>query len=110
MRIAATASGTTLDSGFDPKFGRCQYFLFIDTDDKAVECVENPHRATSGGTGTRCAQLLADQNITLVLTGEAGPNARRALEAAGITVVTGCSGRIADTVAGLGDTSPGDSR
>ncbi|MBN1171531.1 MAG: hypothetical protein JXA67_05105, partial [Micromonosporaceae bacterium] len=34
-------------------------------------------------------------------TGEVGPNARRALEAAGITVVTGCAGSIAEAVAGL---------
>lgn len=68
-----------------------------------MECAETPRRETSGGTGTRCAQLLVDQNVTLMLTGEAGSNARRALEAVGITVVTGCSGSIADTVAGLGD-------
>lgn len=118
MRIAATAAGTTLDAAFDPKFGRCRYFLFIETDDTAetsdvtdtsdlsVESVENPHRTSSGGTGTRCVQLMVDRQVTTVLTGEAGPNARRALEAAGITVVTGCTGSIAQAVADIRAAQP----
>jgi predicted Fe-Mo cluster-binding NifX family protein len=121
MRIASTATGTSLDAAFDPKFGRCQYFLFIETGDASetedaagtgdlsVECVPNPHRASSGGTGTRCAQLMADRQVRMVLTGEVGPNARRALEAARITVVTGCTGSIAEAVAGVCAASPAGS-
>ena len=101
VKIAATAVGTTLESVFDPKFGRCRHVLFIDTDDLIVECVENPHRSASGGTGPQSAQLMADRQVDTVLTGEVGPNARRALDAAGITVVTGCVGGIADAIASL---------
>lgn len=112
MKIAVTAAGPTLESQLDPRFGRCQYFLFIETDDVAgggdvrVECVANPHRASSGGTGIRCAQLLADRRVTTVLTGEVGPNARRALETTGITVVTGRTGSIAQAIAGLDEAQP----
>jgi predicted Fe-Mo cluster-binding NifX family protein len=109
VKIAATAMGTTLDSVFDPKFGRCRHVLVIDTDDMRVECVDNPHRASSGGAGSRFAQLMLDRRVGTVLTGEVGPNARQALDAAGITVVTGCAGSIADAVAGLATGRPGRS-
>lgn len=107
MRIAATAVGTTLESVFDPKFGRCAYYLFVDTNDSSVECVDNPHRASSGGAGPRCAQFLVDNRVSTLLTGEVGPHARRALDAAGITVVTGCAGSIIDAIAGLTTGVPG---
>ena len=107
MNLVATASGPTVDAVFDPKFGRCRYFLFIDTTDMTVECVDNPFRDTSGGAGPRCAQFMVDRKVDTVLTGEVGPNARQALAAAGITVVTGCAGNIAEAITGLSVGSPG---
>ena len=101
MRIAATSTGTTVDSAVDPKFGRCQHFLFIDTDGSGVEHLSNPYRSASTGTGPRCAQLLVDRHVEVLLSGDVGPKARRALEAAGIRVVTGCSGTVAEAVAEL---------
>ena len=30
MKIAVTSTGNTLESPIDPRFGRCQFFVFID--------------------------------------------------------------------------------
>lgn len=92
MRVATSTVATTLSSDFDPRFGRCQRFLLIDTDRGSVECVQNPHHSARGGTGTRCARIMIEQRVDAVLTGECGPNAQAALEAAGITMITGCTG------------------
>jgi len=32
MKVAITSSGNTLDALIDPRFGRCAYFIIVDTD------------------------------------------------------------------------------
>ncbi len=95
--ISATASG--LDAQVDPRFGRCQYLTFVDTDTMACESIENPNITASGGAGIQAAQLAAGKGVAAVLTGNLGPNAYNALQAAGITMITGVSGTVRDVVA-----------
>ena len=33
MKVAVTASGPSLDAQVDPRFGRCAYFVFVESDD-----------------------------------------------------------------------------
>jgi len=94
MKIAITATETSLDAIVDPRFGRCPCFLIVDTDSMAFEAVGNPNVILGGGAGIQSAQLVADKGARYVLTGNCGPNAHRALTAAGITVIVGCSGPV----------------
>ena len=98
MRIAITASGSTLDADLDPRFGRCAYFLIVDTDTLDFEAVENPNVALGGGAGIQSGQLMAAKSVKFVLTGNCGPNAHATLSAAGIGVIPGCSGTVRDAV------------
>jgi predicted Fe-Mo cluster-binding NifX family protein len=98
MRIAITASGPTLDANVDPRFGRCAYFLIVDTDTLEFEAVENPNIALGQGAGIQSAQLIATKGAESVLTGNCGPNAYETLSAAGIEVVPGCSGAVREVV------------
>ena len=98
MKIAITASGPTLDTNVDPRFGRCPYFLIVDTDTLEFEAVENPSVALGGGAGIQSAQLMAAKDAKFVLTGNCGPNAHETLSAAGIGVIPGCSGTVRDAV------------
>ena len=98
MKIAATAAGPNLDSSIEPRFGRCPYFLIVDSDSLVFEAVENPNAASGGGAGVQSAQLVADKEAQVVLTGNCGPNAYKALSAAGIDVVVGCSGPIIEEI------------
>lgn len=98
MKVVVTATGTSLNSALDPRFGRCSYFALVETDDMSVEAVKNPCMSLGGGAGIQAAQFLAGKDVRFVLTGNCGPNAYRALSAAGIQVVTGCSGTVADAV------------
>ncbi|MCF7854649.1 MAG: 4Fe-4S binding protein [Candidatus Pacebacteria bacterium] len=98
MNIAVTAKGKTLDDHIDPRFGRCPFFLVIDTDTLDTEAVENPNTALGGGAGIQSGQLMAERDVKAVLTGNCGPNAYQTLEAAGIEVVVGVSGTVRDAV------------
>ncbi len=92
MKAAITASGRTLDANVDPRFGRCAYFLIVETDTMEFEAIENANAALNQGAGIQSAQLAAQKNVRLVLTGHCGPKAHEALAAAGIEMIVGCAG------------------
>lgn len=98
MKVAITASGQTLDASIDPRFGRCAYFLIVDTDTMELEAIENHNVALGQGAGIQSAQLMAAKGVKFVLTGNCGPNAHEALSAAGIGVVLGGSGTARDAI------------
>ncbi len=98
MKVAVTSTGPTLDSPVDFRFGRCAYFLVVDTETMEFQAYPDPAVNAPGGAGTLAAQFVASLGVTHVLTGEVGPNAYPALTAAGITPVTGVSGTVREAV------------
>ncbi|HOL66201.1 MAG TPA: NifB/NifX family molybdenum-iron cluster-binding protein [bacterium] len=98
MKIAVTATGKSLDEQVDQRFGRCRWFLIVDTDSLDYEAVENTSAELGGGAGIQAAQLVSGQEVKYVLTGNCGPNAFRTLQAAGIKVVTGVRGTVRQAV------------
>ena len=82
----------------DPRFGRCSYFVVVETDDMTFEAIENVNSSLGGGAGIQSAQLMAQKGARTVLTGNCGPNAHQTLSAAGIDVVVGCSGTVSDAI------------
>ena len=84
MKIAVTSTGKKNTSSLNPRFGRCEYFIIIDTETKEWEAVENPAAQARGGAGSQAAQFIANQGVETVISGRYGPNAYTALAAAGI--------------------------
>jgi len=98
MKIAISATAPQLDADLDPRFGRCQYFLIVDTESMEFEAIENPAIMAPGGAGIQAAQLVAQKGVEAVITGDCGPNAFQVLSAAGIPVFVGASGSVRDVV------------
>ncbi len=98
MKICVTSEGNSLDSKVDPRFGRCQYFIIVDTDTLQFEPIQNPNIEAMGGAGIQSAQLVASKQIKAVLTGNVGPNAFQTLQAAGIDIFTGASGTVKEAI------------
>lgn len=98
MKICITSEGKTLDSNIDPRFGRCQNFIFLDTDTGKFEAQENTNAQFQGGAGIQSAQLLSSKDVKAVLTGNVGPNAFETLNKAGIQIYTGVSGVVKEAV------------
>jgi len=99
MRIAITSTGADLNADLDPRFGRAQYILIVGDDGALVETVDNAtNRGAMQGAGIQAGRLLAEKKVDVLLTGNCGPNAFKALEAAGIKVCVGLQGSVKDAL------------
>jgi predicted Fe-Mo cluster-binding NifX family protein len=98
MKIAISSGGKTLDSQIDPRFGRCAYFVIVDTDDLSFEAFGNESVALGGGAGIQAAQFVASKGAKAVITGNVGPNAVQTLSASHVEVFAGQSGTIREAV------------
>ena len=94
MKIMITTSNGNIEAQFSPRFGRCAYFIGIDTDSRAWEAFPNPAAGTQGGAGPQAVQFIADQGIEAVISGRYGLNAYSALEAAGIRAFIASQGPV----------------
>jgi len=94
MKVCITAQGETLDAAVDPRFGRCGYFICIDTETNVLEAVRNPYADSAGGAGIQSGQLVSSKQVQAVITGNVGPHASQTLHAAGISVYTSASGTV----------------
>jgi len=98
VKICVTAQGDNLDAPVDPRFGRCQYFVIVDSETLQYEAIKNPNIDASGGAGIQSGQVMADKQVKAVVTGNVGPNAFQTLNAAGISVITGASGSVRQAI------------
>jgi predicted Fe-Mo cluster-binding NifX family protein len=86
MKIILTTTSPDFDSNIDPRFGRGAYLLVVDTDSLHWEAHPNPGLNASGGAGIKAAQFVSDQKVGAVLSGDFGPHAFNALQAASIAM------------------------
>ena len=98
MKICVSALANNMEAQLDPRFGRCLYFVIVDSETMQFEAIPNAASGATGGAGIQAAQTIADKGAKVVITGNVGPNAFQALSAAGIAIVTGASGTVIDVV------------
>jgi predicted Fe-Mo cluster-binding NifX family protein len=97
MKICITSLGKDLESEIDPRFGRCKYFIFCDTDTMQYEAVENSWREAQQGAGTQAGQFVASKGAKILITGKIGPGAERVIKSAGIKIFE-ANGKIIDAI------------
>lgn len=98
MKIAVSASGQDLDAQIDQRFGRCDYFLIIDTDTMETQGFPNDHNSQTSGAGVQAAGFVIDKGAAAVLTGSCGPKAMDVFNAQNIPVYTGHAGNVRQAV------------
>lgn len=99
MNIIVTATSPSIDAQVDPRYGRGAYFIVIDSDTMAWQAHSNPGVGASGGAGSLAAQFAANQQAGAVISGDFGPNAYNALQAAGIAMyLLGSSATVKEAV------------
>ena len=52
MKVAVASQGDNLEAQMDSRFGRCAYFVVVDTDTMEFEAFENTAAQQSGGAGS----------------------------------------------------------
>ena len=98
MKIYVTSTGNSLEAQIDPRFGRCSYFVIVDSETMQFEAVPNMAASASGGAGIQAAQTVANKGVKLLITGNVGPKAFQALASASIEVATGAFGTVREAV------------
>jgi predicted Fe-Mo cluster-binding NifX family protein len=85
LKVALPVKGIEGEETLDSRFGRCDRFLFLDTETGERYSKENEAK-TMGGAGIMAAQSVISQNVDALITPDLGPNAFRVISSAGIDV------------------------
>ena len=93
MKLAITGGTPQFDTQLERRFGRCAYVIIVDTETRAWESFPNPAAEARGGAGTQAAQFLANKGVEAVVSGDFGPNAFTALDAASIQMYSAQEGQ-----------------
>ena len=89
--------GKTLDSDVDSRFGRCEYFIIVDTDSAEHYAISNSGRKTEEGAGIQAAQLLTNEGVEAIIGTNMGPNAFLSVDYMEVKVYSG-SGKVSDVI------------
>ncbi len=99
MKIAVTASGQSLDTQVDPRFGRAAYFIFMDTESGNWSVHDNVQNLNAAqGAGIQSAETVSRLGAEVLITGHCGPKAFRTLSAAGIKIIVGPEGTVKEAI------------
>jgi len=86
MLVAFSVDRDNENSRIDARFGRCPFFALVDEPDGKIEYLANPAAGAAVGAGTGAAQMLVDQGVMAVVTGQVGPKALEILTAMQISI------------------------
>jgi len=97
MKIAITAKGDELSKPVDPRFGRAEWFIIMDTENGTYEAISNQaNKEAESGAGVQSAKDIVDHGVKVLITGHIGPKGFHALNAVGVQVVAGAEGTVRD--------------
>ena len=99
MKVVVTAAGRTLESPVDPRFGRAQCFVLIDSETGDFSAHDNTQNLNAvQGAGIQAAQTVVELGAEVLVTGNVGPKAFATLQAGNVTMYTGATGTIREAV------------
>jgi len=78
MKIAISSAGKTIDEDIDARFGRCPYFLIVETENKKIKStkvIENNASHQSTGAGITAGEIIGNENPDAIITTNMGPKA-----------------------------------
>jgi predicted Fe-Mo cluster-binding NifX family protein len=87
MKTIISASGNTLNSRFDLRFGRAAWFCLLDEESGETTFYPNEFRDADHGAGGKVVEKVVGQGVEKVISGDFGPKARDLLERFNIQMV-----------------------
>ncbi|MCP4131438.1 MAG: dinitrogenase iron-molybdenum cofactor biosynthesis protein [bacterium] len=99
MKIAITAQGKDPDSEVDPLFGRAKGFIIYDNETGDYTYIDNLKNLNAKqGAGIQSSKNIIDAGAEVLITGDVGPKAFRALNSADVEIYTGAKGRVRESI------------
>ena len=92
MKIAISSTGKKLTDNVSEVFARCPYFIIAEIENQEIkkfEALKNESENQMSGAGISTAQLMADKNVNVVITGNVGPRASDVLKQFNIEIYFG---------------------
>ena len=89
MKIAVCSTGPNLESQISPVFGRCPYFLIVDSETMKFKAIVNSALESGRGAGVGASQIIASEGVGAVICGNFGPNAFSVLKMSGVRIYYG---------------------
>jgi predicted DNA-binding protein (UPF0251 family)/predicted Fe-Mo cluster-binding NifX family protein len=78
-KIAISSLSESIEGEIDERFGRCSFFLIVSLEDGQIKNIEvlnnNAKSQMRGGSGVAVAQMLAENDVNVIITENIGPRA-----------------------------------
>ena len=87
MKVAIASIGNTLEANIDTSFGRCTWFIIVDTESGGMEFIPNTNRDIEEHAGKAAVELVATRNVEMIVPGEFGMKIKPLLDSMHIQLV-----------------------
>ena len=92
MKIAISSTDKNIESNVSDVFGRCPYFIIAEIENQKIEkteAIKNESTDQMSGAGISTAQLMAEKDVKVIITGNVGPRALDVLNQFNIEIYSG---------------------
>ena len=87
MIVAITSTGNSSDSFIDPRFGRCSYFVFYNTETKESVFQPNPFKDNDEGVGVAVVDWISAFSCSKIISGQFGMKIKPLLDESRIQLI-----------------------
>ena len=89
----------TINNSINDHFGHCEFYgIYTISENNEIVDVQSLKSEQGCGCKSNIASILADNGVTLMLSGVIGTGAINVLNNSGIEVIRGCSGNAAEII------------
>ena len=78
--IVVASDGNTLNANISAEASRCAYYVFIDSEGKVLEMLQNPHKDVQGGASSKLVAMLKEKKVSHMIALNFGEKLIRHLE------------------------------
>jgi predicted Fe-Mo cluster-binding NifX family protein len=99
MKIAISSAGNDLSAQVDQRFGRAKGFIIYNEADGSFEYIDNSISLNATqGAGIQASKTIINSEAEILITGNVGQKAFKALSESRIQIYTGVRGAIKDVI------------
>lgn len=101
MIIGIPVDKDSMEGNVSTHFGRTDFFLIYNTEDKEATFVKNAAAQSAGGAGIKAAQLIVDHKVDALISPRLGQNAAEVINSQNIKLYQSITGSIGENIKAL---------